>query len=61
MTQERNNTGAQNKGAKQLAVRFSHAPCVKLTLQHVTSALPAPEHVRFLRLRKPETLVQIAA
>jgi hypothetical protein len=61
MTHERNSTGAQTKGAKQLEVRFSHAPCVKLTLQHVTPAMPASENVRFLRLRKPEALVQIAA
>jgi hypothetical protein len=61
MTQERNNTQAENKGATRLVVRFAHAPCVKLTLQRVASLTPAPEGVRFMRLRKPETLVQIAA
>ena len=61
MTQERNSTEAQNKGARKLAVRFAHAPCVKLTLQTVPSVAPAPEGVRFLRLRTPEVLVQIAA
>ena len=61
MTHERNSTQAENKGARRLAVRFAHAPCVKLTLQTVTSITPASENVRFLRLRKPGTLVQIAA
>jgi hypothetical protein len=61
MTQQRNSTQAQNKGVQKLAVRFVHAPCVKLTLQTVPSVAPAPEGVRFLRLRTPEALVQIAA
>jgi hypothetical protein len=61
MTHEKNSTQAESKGARQLVVRFGHAPCVKLTLKTVTSITPASENVRFLRLRKPETLVQIAA
>ena len=42
-------------------VRFAHAPCVKITLQKVTPLMPAPENVRFLRLGKPEQLIQVAA
>jgi hypothetical protein len=40
------------KSTQQILVRFSHAPCVKLTLQARPAMAHATHGVRVLRLRK---------
>ena len=54
MTSQYSNTQADLKTTRQILVRFSHAPCVKLTLETRPPLPPsAPETVRILRLHKP--------
>lgn len=42
---------AELKTTRQLVVRFSHAPCVKLTLRTRPESAPSPNGVRVLRLQ----------
>ena len=50
MTSERTTVQAELKTTRQIAVRFNHAPSVKLTLQPRTQAPVMPPGVRILRL-----------
>ena len=57
MTSRYSNTRADLKTTRQILVRFSHAPCVKLTLAtRPAFPPPAPDGVRVLRLQKPAAL-----
>ena len=51
MMSERTTVQAELKTTRQIAVRFNHAPSVKLTLQPRTEAPVTPPGVRILRLR----------
>ena len=50
MTSQRISTTEDLQHTRQLAVRFFHAPCVKLTLQPRPVIPPPPGSVRVLRL-----------
>lgn len=52
---------AEFKSSRQIVVRFAHAPCVKLTLEPRPAALPLPNGVRVLKLRRQSGTVRQAA
>ncbi|HTD68363.1 MAG TPA: hypothetical protein VK846_17695 [Candidatus Limnocylindria bacterium] len=52
MISEQRSVQLEMKTTRQLLVRFSHAPCVKLTLQPGAGGMAAPQAFRILRLRK---------
>jgi hypothetical protein len=53
MMSQQSTLQADLKSTRQILVRFSHAPCVKLTLETRPALPPATIGVRILKLNKP--------
>ena len=52
MMSQQSTLQAELKSTRQILVRFSHAPCVKLTLEARPALPPATNGVRILKLSK---------
>jgi hypothetical protein len=53
MMSQQSTLQAELKSTRQILVRFSHAPCVKLTLEARPALPPVTIGVRILKLNKP--------
>lgn len=57
MTSQRISATEDSQSTRQIAVRFIHAPCVKLTLQPRPVTPPPPGNVRVLRLGRESAAI----